>query len=122
MLDQLTLNGIIIPRVRKHVLLELDRRLPESDLEQDNPQRVDVVDLGEHPLRLPLPLRVSVDVLRGHEVGGAGGEEGLGPAEVEAEDPGGGQVDFGFRGWEKEDVFAAETFMYLRVMCERAVE
>ena len=117
MLAQLTLNRIVIPRVRKHILLELDGRFPQADLQQHNPQGVDVVDLGKHLLRLTLPLRVPVDVLRRDEVGGAGGEEGFGPAEVEAEDPGRGEVDFGFWGGEEEDVFTAETFVHLGAMC-----
>ena len=90
-LDELRLDGVVVARVGEHVLLELDGRLPQADLEEHDAQSVDVVDLAEGLLRLALPFGVAVDVLCRDEVGRPRGEEGFWAAEVEAEDPGGGE-------------------------------
>ena len=91
MLDELGLDGVVVLGVREHVLLELDGRFPEADLQQHHPERVDVVGFGEDFFRFALAFGVAVDIFGGDEVGGAGGEEGFGAAEVEADDPGVGE-------------------------------
>lgn len=116
MLDQLCLDGVVVSRVSEHVLFQLDRRFPQSDLEKDDPQRIDVMDLGEDLFRLALPLRVTVYVLGGDEIGRTGRKEGLGSTEVEAQDPRFGEVDVRSGLREEQDVCATEAFVDLIIL------